>query len=238
MGKKICIIHKWASSNLVKYLRDLSIVIVGVFITLWVTNIISDRTKQNEVNRVMVLVKTELEENLQSIKWAQQKWETEQRIYSLVRRNINHIDKIPADTLEIYKKVIGDKHSLALKNDSYEVFKSSLLMQYIKDKDFLRELSKIYGYLELISSKLNNYSNLKGAGINHMMNNIDKRSIDTWASGSIYDYYTIPLKDNVFRTFVYTGGTLISSDEFDACEKEIISIINRINEKGVDFSND
>lgn len=226
MAKKA---HKRTSSTFFKYLRDLSIVIVGVFITLWITNIVSDRTKRNEVNRAMALIKTELEENLQSLDRAQQKWETEQRAYGLVRKEINHVDRIHADTLDKYKKVIGDKHSLAVNNDSYEVFKSSLLMQHIKDKDFLRDLSKIYGSLELLRVKLNNYSNLKATGLSHMMNDISQESLDLWANGTIYDYYAIPLKDNVFRTFVYTGGTLVSSDEFEGCKKDIAGMIDRIN---------
>ena len=101
-------------------------------------------------------------------------------------------------------------------------------MQYIKDKDFLSELSKTYGNIDLIDNKLNNYTNTKGNGLNHMINNIDKISLEKWTNGSVYDFYSIPLNDNVFRLFIYTGNTLISSDEFEKCKSEIKSIINEI----------
>lgn len=214
--------------DLIRYMRELSVVIIGVLITLLITNILSDRARQAEVERALMLVKIELEENLRKIEWAQQKWETEQRMYSLIRQNIDHIEKIPVDTLLQYQKVIGDKHSLSVVTDSYEVLKSSLLMQYIKDKDFLSELSKTYGIIGLVGDKLNNYSNIKGSGINHMMNSIDKNNLEKWTNGSIYDFYNIPLDDNVFRLFIYTGNSLISVEEFEECKSKTASLINQI----------
>lgn len=220
--------NRWKQLDLIRYMRELSVVIIGVLITLLITNILSDRARQAEVERALTLVKIELEENLHKIEWAQQKWETEQRVYSLIRQNIDHIEKIPVDTLLQYQKVIGDKHSLAVVTDSYEVLKSSLLMQYIKDKDFLSELSKTYGIIGLVGDKLNNYSNIKGSGINHMMNSIDKNNLEKWTNGSIYDFYNIPLGDNVFRLFIYTGNSLISVEEFEECKNKTASLINQI----------
>ena len=120
--------NNWRGLGLVPYIRELSIVIIGVLITLLITNILSDRAKQAEVKRALTLVKIELEENLHQIEWVQQKWETEQRIYGLIRQNMDHIENIAVDTLWKYRKVIGDKHSLAIVTDSYEVLKSSLLI--------------------------------------------------------------------------------------------------------------
>lgn len=224
--------NNWRGLGLVPYIRELSIVIIGVLITLLITNILSDRAKQAEVKRALTLVKIELEENLHQIEWAQQKWETEQRIYGFIRQNMDHIENIAVDTLWKYRKVIGDKHSLAIVTDSYEVLKSSLLMQYIKDKDFLSELSKTYGIIGLISRKLNNYSNIKGNGIDHMINSIDKNNLEKWTNGTVYDFYNIPLRDNAFRLFVYTGNSLISIEEFEECKSKTASLINEIKKQG------
>lgn len=218
--------------DLIRYMRELSVVIIGVLTTLLITNILSDRARQAEVKRALTLVKAELEENLSKTEWAQQKWETEQRVYSLIRQNIDRIENIPADTLRKYRKVIGDKHSLGMVTDSYEVLKSSLLMQYIRDKDFLSELSKTYGIIGLISDKLNNYSNIKGSGINHMMGNMDRNSLEKWTNGTVYDFYNIPLGDNVFRLFVYTGNSLISTEEFEECKSKTAHLIDKIRKLG------
>lgn len=211
-----------------KYLRELSIVIIGVLITLLITNLISYKTKQREIRSAMILIKTELQDNLQNLEKARHKWGTEQRIYDLILTHINHIKEIPADTLQFYKKIIGDKHSLSVKTDSYEVFKSSMLMQYIKDKNFLRELSQTYSMIENLDEQLIYYTNLKGNGLNHLMNNIDKHALDKWMYGTIYDYYQIPLNDNVFRTFVYTGGTIVYQEGFMECKENIGAVIDRI----------
>lgn len=212
-----------------KYLRDLSIVIIGVLITLLITTFITHKSKQNEVDRAMILIKTEMEENLYSLQKIQHKWETEQKIYALIRENINHIEQIPADSLRLYKKVIGDKHSLSIDTDSYEVFKSSLLMQYIENKEFLSQLSRVYGMQQLIADKLAHYTAFKADGLNHLMNHSDQADLDRWmTSSSIYDFYNMPLNDNVFRTFVYSGGSLISINEFEQCQHEISLLIERL----------
>lgn len=222
---------KQITSNFMKYLRELSIVITGVFITLVITNIISAKGKRDEVERAVALIKTELENNLYQLEWAQQKWETEQKAFHLIKQHIDNLNKIPADTLIKYRKIIGDKHSLSASSDSYEVIKSSLLMQYIQDKDFLSDLSKTYGNIELINNKLLHYTNTKGTGLDHMINHTDKTHLEKWVNGSIYDFYAIPLNDNVFRIFVYTGNTLISSDEFEACKNGIRSVINKMDQQ-------
>lgn len=220
-------IHRF-KKDLVKYFRELSIVIIGVLITLLITNIISNRIKHNEVLKAIALIHTELEDNLQQIRQAGRKWRKEQKVYSLLRQHINRVENIPADTLETYKNVIGDNHNLSVNNDSYEVLKSSLLIQYITDKDFLRQLSRTYSRVALLKEKIKHYSYMKKNGLEHLINTIDRNSLDKWTNGSIYDFYTISLKNNVFRAFVYNGNTLIAQEEFEECENSIISLIGRI----------
>lgn len=225
MGKKIDKVLSW---GITKYLRELSVVMIGVFVTLWVTSVISGNSKQNEVDRVMKLVQTELEDNLRRVEWSQGKWAAEQQAYQLIRQHISHVEEIPLDTLEKYRKVIGDIHSLSVNSDSYEVLKSSLLTQYIENKDFLRGLSQTYGSLGLVRNKLDRYTSLKTDGLNHIMNNVDQKSLDKWMTGDGYSYFKIPLEDNVFRTFVYTGGSIISAGDFETCKQDLASMIDCI----------
>ncbi len=228
MGKKIDKIKSW---GITKYMRELSIVMIGVFVTLWVTGIISDNSKQREVNRVMKLVQTELEDNLRSVEFSQHKWAAEQQVYRLIRQHIGRLEEIPLDTLEKYRKVIGDIHNLSVKSDSYEVLKSSLLTQYIDNKDFLRALSQTYGSLELVQDKLNRYTNLKTDGLNHTMSQVDQKTLDKWMNGDAHAFFKIPLDDNVFRAFVYSGGSLISAGDFETCKQELTSMIERITKR-------
>ncbi len=223
--------HPLSKADIVKYLRELSIVIIGVLATLLITNIISNRIKSNEVKKAITILRTELEDNLRNINEAEQKWKKEQDIFALIKKHIFQLEKIPEHTLEGYKKVIGDKHSLSVNSDSYEVLKSSLLIQYIKDQDFLRKLSKTYGTIDLLNRKVQYYSDLKKNGLDHLINHIDQKGLEKWINGNTYDFFNVPLNDNVFRAFVYNGNTLISPDEFEKCKNEIISLINRIDKR-------
>jgi len=50
---------------------------------------------------------------------------------------------------------------MRVQNDSYEVLKSSLLIQYVKDKDLLRELTKTYNNIHSTNIQLERYSAMK-----------------------------------------------------------------------------
>ena len=224
--------RKLKKMKLGKYLKDLSIIIIGVFITLWLTNLISENKSQKDVDMIVNIIKMEMEDNLTRLNSAQQKWDTEKRIYSLIIKHDFNVLNIAIDTLKKHKNIIRDKHSFYVGHDSYEVLKSSLLMQYIKNKDFLRKLSITYGACDLIGDKLNRYSNQKNDGINSVIHNpVDNTTVNKFLNGSLLDFFTIPINNDIFRMHIYSGSTLILENEFDDCRNNIISIIDIINKE-------
>ena len=231
MKKKIKTIFKkiFKNSHFIKYIKDLSITILGVFVTLWLIGIIADNKTDRNVDMVINLIKMEMESNLKSLNGAQQKWENEQQVYGMIIKQNFNIQNIPVDTLIKHKNIIGDKHSFYVSNDSYEVFKLSQLMQHIEKKIFLRKLSKAYGTCDLISEKLSRYSNQKLDGINDLIySTTDNKTINKFLNGSIYDFYTMPLNNHIFRINIYSGNSIISKTEFEECRKMLTSIINMI----------
>ena len=61
-------LQSWKPGN---YLRELSIVIVGVFVTLAGTGFISNVSQEKQIKESMQMIKMELEENLNSINRAE-----------------------------------------------------------------------------------------------------------------------------------------------------------------------
>ena len=223
---------KFKIAGVGKYLKDLSVIVIGVFITLWFTSIISGNKSQKDVDMIVDIIKMEMEDNLARLNFVQQKWDTEKRVYSLIIKHNFDVSGIPIDTLSKYRNVIGDNHSFSVGRDSYEVFKSSLLMQYIQNKDFLRKLSVAYGACDLISNKLSRYSNQKHDGINNVMHNpVDDTAVNRFLNGSLLDFYTIPLNNDIFRMHIYSSSNLISEEEFDDCRNRILAIIDMINKE-------
>lgn len=54
----------WKLGN---YFRELSVVVVGVFITLAATNFISETSQEKQIKESMLMIKMELTENLKEI---------------------------------------------------------------------------------------------------------------------------------------------------------------------------
>ncbi|MDR0660766.1 MAG: hypothetical protein LBG19_08195 [Prevotellaceae bacterium] len=222
---------KFKVPKFVKYIRALSIVIVGVLITLSITSYISRKAKEKEVKELMTLIKIELQENLESIERVQQKYETEQRVFALIRQQIDNLEKIPADTLKQHRNILGGIHRVLSEKDSYEVFKSSLLMPYVKDKNFLRRLAKTYREIETISDQLERYTTMKANGANEMVENMTEKDLQLWENGTIYDYFRIPLSHKTYRSFVFIGGTILAADIFEYTKQVISSMIKEIDEQ-------
>lgn len=115
---KTTLYTRFMKSKPISYFRELSVVVIGVLITLSITQGITYCSKQNEVRHTLTLIKTELADNIENINCAQKKWETELRIYALLRENIDNLKAIPLDTLSRYSNVIGDKHSINCVSDA------------------------------------------------------------------------------------------------------------------------
>ena len=228
MGKFIRYLKK---SSVVKYLRELSIVIIGVLITLTITNLTSLNSKRKEVRDMVELIKIELRDNLESIEEIEQRWITEQRIFSLVKTYIDDLEQIPPDTLKNHIVVIGALHSVLNEKDSYEIFKSSLLTQYVKDKDFLRRLSRAYRRIEGLNTQLIKYSDVKSEAFKEIYKNLSEEEIQQWTQGQVYDYFRIPLNYTSYRSFVYAGGSIISPNEFERSKKAVRAMLEEIEKR-------
>jgi len=205
------------------YLRELSVVIIGVLVTLMITNMVSNLNRQKEIRSMMKFVREELFLNLKNLEWSQYRWEGEQHIFQLLKVHADDISRIPVDTLRKYEFASGALHSLDPISDSYDLLKTSLLVQYVKEKDILRELSKTYGRFRSLDDQLSTYSSQKTRVFLHPM--IDKMSPEEsalWQDGNLYDFFRILMEDDGFRKFVHTGSTILSPTTIFEDNKENI----------------
>lgn len=220
------------SSSVTRYLRELSIVIIGVLITLWITGMINDYNRQKEITNMMDLVREELEENLVEMKWLHQKWGGEQHIWRLLQKNEYNPELIPEDSLRKYSYAIGAVHSLDAKKDSYDLLKSSFLIQYVKNKDLLRRLSKIHTFFLEINGQLSRYTDIKTVALDGMINTMEVGESELWLNGSVYDHFRFPLENKGFRKFLTTGQTMLPSDMLERKIVELEELIGEMKQMG------
>lgn len=205
---------KWA--NYISYFRELSVVIIGILITLAITTTINNHNRQRELKGMLTLVKEELIENRQTLESIKEKWEKEQHLFQLLRVNRKDITQIPADTLNDYTFAIGSLYRFNAKNESYDVLKSSILIQYIKEKKLQYSLSALYSSFSSLDNQLKSYSERKANLSFPLLEEMNDEQIEE----SIYknnavDFFQLAIKNDAYRKFLITGGTILSPGYMD-----------------------
>ncbi|MCC8036383.1 MAG: hypothetical protein LIO77_10770 [Rikenellaceae bacterium] len=210
------------------YLRELSVIIVGILITVMITGIVSNFSRQRELRGMLSRVTEELRQNVDAVNHAREYYAREQRGFDILKSSMDNILTVPTDTLEKYRFIIGSIHSLETKNDAYEVLKNSILTQYIRKKGLMTELSAAYGRLDILGKQLDEYSSQKRGFFYPMLQNLEPEEVDRWMNGSAHDMFIYPAADRGFRTFVIVGPTVIDPDYFDLTAKTLLSTISRM----------
>lgn len=230
---------KWLSwlnlnSGIVKYLRELSIVIIGVLTTFLISDRITDYNRQQEIDGMIKSVKAEMEENLKDLQWVQERWQGERYIFKLMEENRDNIYLIPGDTLNKYFYAIGALHNLNIKSESYELLKSSVLIQYVKDKELLSDISKLYKSLYSLDMQLSTYSSQKrNHFLNPLIENMDDEELRKWNEDTSLEYAAFISQKKEFRKFILLSETILSPpDIFENRRKRIIHTIAMLEKKG------
>jgi len=228
--KKIKHSLTFSGSSIFEYFRELSIVIIGVLITLFITNYISGSNKQKEIKGMLGFIRTELIENKENLEWIQWRWEGEQHIFKLALKNADNLKQIPADTLKKYNYAIGALYSLSTKKESYELLKTSMLMQYVKDKNLLRKLSGMYGRLQNLDAQLSRYSAQKTSFLlEPVIAGMEETVLKKMTEEDVYVFWDYIAPKKEFRKFAYTSQTILSpSTIFDDCKADLQEIIQML----------
>lgn len=158
-GKKIK--HRIGKWRIGDYLRQFSIVVAGIVVTFCGSDLITRHTKQQEVAAVMQFVKAELEHNRKELQQIHNKISGEQLISSYLIECDFDTRKIPADTLQKYRRFISSSSSFEYTSDALEVLKNSSLMQQVQDKKLLLDLVKTYDALLHIQKGVSEFYQIK-----------------------------------------------------------------------------
>lgn len=125
-----------------KYLREISVVVIGVAITFIVSDWISGRNEKKDLKRYLDAIQLELKENLASMK-------VDAKEYRLTIEFGNYLsstkrENIQADSISKYFPVIGYLYTATYDTSAFEMLKSSGAMRLIKDDLLLSSILKCY----------------------------------------------------------------------------------------------
>lgn len=126
------------------YIRQFSIVVAGIIVTFWGSDLIAEHTRQKEVRATMLLVAEELEYNRGELHRIKNLLDIDRHMSRLLVDQGMNISEISGDTLWKYGKLFNYFDEFSYRTDALEVLKGSSLMQYISDKRILQDVLQTY----------------------------------------------------------------------------------------------
>jgi len=134
---------KVSIKTVVRYVRDLSIVVAGIAVTLYASDRVSGRSEKRDLELYLHAIQLEVEENIKSL---------EEAIEGL-RPSIRYTDYIKShdkksfekDTLDSYVEACYSWSSPSFQTNAFEMLKGSGNMRLINDKELLLLLWEVYG---------------------------------------------------------------------------------------------
>lgn len=154
-----------------EYALQLSVVIIGVFVTFVGSDLVSRWSRVRQAKTMMQLVAEELSVNRQQLVQMCDKLRYDHRGVLMFQHYRMDVDKIPTDSLEKYMHIIGSIQGLTLQTDALEVLKASGLIPAIGDKQLLMELMGSYKMLSDLDANIRFYNKRKEDAMNHLFAN-------------------------------------------------------------------
>ncbi len=148
------VLKSWRLSD---YFRQLSTVVIGVLITFWGSDLVSQHARQNEIRSVMQLIAQELQDNQETLQIVSSNIRNDIRMSQILLKENFNLDAIPADTISKYNRLFTSTSTLYVLSDALEVLKNSSLMQHIPNKQLLRELLWTYNRLYELQNTVRSY---------------------------------------------------------------------------------
>ena len=141
------------------YLRELSVVVVGIVITLGANGLINKVQEKKDVREYLDAIRMELEENLSKMGEYREFYRRNGELSDLIATY--GIDAVPQDSLARYDDIFNNIISIAFKTNAFEMMKDSGAMRLIKDKEFLQSIWASYSLLERFEHNSNSYMDRK-----------------------------------------------------------------------------
>jgi len=180
-----------------KYFREVSVVVIGVAVTLAASHYITKKNEKRDIHLYLNAIKIELEENVNVLDSAILYFTSEAAYSNYLIQN--DVDSLDADSIIQYSSTFFIDRKFSLKMNAFEMFKTSGIMRLLEDKELMQSLWKIYGDISVQAEVLEWYFHLKWADLQKEISVLDKKSMKDeklmkptiLAARPLYNFYTI-----------------------------------------------
>jgi len=142
-----------------KYLRELSVVVVGIAITFGISSWISYRNNKKDFNLYLNTIMLELKTNVEQIEYEINVLD-ESVSYTLYLSSHSK-ESLNSDTIQKYEHAINRHRNVKFKRNAFEMFKSSGNMSLLSNKELLLSIWEAYDQIEDFQSEFQTYYQYK-----------------------------------------------------------------------------
>lgn len=146
------------------FFRNFIAVVLGIVLTFAGSDWITERNTQKEVEKSLLLVKSELLLNREEMQAMAMRVSLEQKAASYLFEYKNKKSEISQDSVKRYLPLIFQWSKFTFTNDAMEMLKSSSLIHKIKNKELALQIIKAYGTIKAVQSAFNVYMDYKSQG--------------------------------------------------------------------------
>lgn len=204
------------------YIRQFSIVVAGIIVTFWGSDLITEHTRQKEVRSTMQLIAEELEYNRQELHRVRRLLNIDIHTSRLLVDQGMNVYGIPEDTLRKYDKLFNNLNEFSYRTDALDVLKGSSLMQYISDKHILQNMLKTYFELGRKKKDIDDYYATKTNVLMSIALSAERKKVLN-DDRTFRDEASFLLKHDNFVNFVIMVPGFLNWNEFD----ELDEILNK-----------
>jgi len=138
-------------------LLDSISIILGVFVTFWIQDIIDDAQTKSEVRSALWLVRTELTKNLEDIKELNDYLNQEKASAQYLLRHRQDLAACPADSVSFHCGQLLAEVNASTSNDALEFLQSSSLFQKIGNSLLSMKIIRAYDSCDLMVEIVNRH---------------------------------------------------------------------------------
>jgi len=202
------------------YFRELSVVIIGVAVTLFVSDLISTEKENNDLNLQLTAIYSELEDNLQRMDVLIDYYDKLGHLRKYLLESVDSTDSAVNDSIRKYEHLAYNTISFTYKKGAYDMFVNSGAMKLLKDREQLLNITESYSVLEEIKQEHDGYVSSKS----HLFNEIYKMDKDKIFDKSILMSSEIPY---IFNFHALNSGMEIQAKEVKEQIEKVFSHKNR-----------
>jgi hypothetical protein len=150
---------KESKNKIVKFLREIAVIVIGVAITLSASYLITKNSEKRDMQLYLNAIKMELEENLTFFDQQVVVYQYHVKYADYLKSNDK--EALNPDSISLYQSVYYSYTPYAFNNDAFEMFKTSGNMRFLNDTELLLAIWGMYSGLSEIKKFLDMYMDMR-----------------------------------------------------------------------------